>query len=188
MEKEVVFDIVKTNVYRLNERTVASFKDYDEARKFIENFSYFDVFVIRRRETCKVWSSFEEFVNNTPGAKQKIIQNRLTKLKSSSIDIPIQYAILEKVSDEEKIKLGLDSNYLKHDAFTINEIKTILDSVDKEKIKQDGKVLITYPGTDNYAMISLNQYNLLENALRERIEKMENVYKTLEKLTDESEI
>ena len=94
----------------------------------------------------------------------------------------------EKVSDEEKIKLGLDSNYLKHDAFTINEIKTILDSVDKEKIKQDGKVLITYPGTDNYAMISLNQYNLLENALRERIEKMENVYKTLEKLTDESEI
>lgn len=185
MGKEEVFDVIKTNLF--DERTIISFKSYDEAKKFIDNFCYFGNFTIRKREVCKVWETFEDFVNNTPDAKQKMIKNRLDVLINSSIDIPAHFAILEKVAYQEKINLKLDGNYLRHDSFCIDEIKNILDCINKDNIEQDGKALITYPKTKNYAIVYLNQYNLLEKVLNDRLEEIEKTKKLLEQLTDEND-
>lgn len=176
-EKNTVYDVNKLGFF--NVETVETFTSEKEAQRFIKAFCDDEKYGIHPRNLKRVWESVDEYVANTDGAKMKYLQIKWQKLNNYAIEIDEKDAIIEKVTDREKVAANLNSNYYYHTIFAIDEVRQILSLISTEDLEEDGKALIKYPKTNNYALVTKAQYDLLEKALIARLNEIERVGKQI---------
>ena len=171
----IVYDVVESGKidvksHSIVERTIITFKSEQEALKYIEKYCYGGNFKVRARNLTKVFENVEDYEKFDPNAQLNAKKIEMQRLKNEGIELPGEYAIAEKIA---KNRFSGGKDYIFHDIFAIEEAEEIIEQVNLEELEKDGKVLIKYPRTNNYALISQEQFAILREALKERLAKIE---------------